>query len=81
MNGRVRLSDMRVGERATVTALATGGGMRRRLMDIGLLQDAAVECVGKSPAGDPAAYLIAGAVIAIRREDGKNIFVHPQGAR
>ena len=75
MNGRVRLSDMRVGERATVTALTTGGGMRRRLMDIGLLQDTVVECVGKSPAGDPAAYLIAGAVIAIRREDGNHVFV------
>lgn len=81
MNERVRLSDLRVGEAATVAALGGHGGIRRRLMDIGLLTNTTVSCVGKSPAGDPAAYLIAGAVIAIRREDSKNILVCPQGAR
>ncbi len=75
MNRQIRLSDMRVGERATVSGLAMRGSMRRRLMDIGILQDAEVECVGISPTGDPTAYLIAGAVIAIRREDGNNIYI------
>ena len=43
--------------------------MRRRLQDIGLIEGTVVECVGKSPLGDPCAYVIRGAVIALRSED------------
>jgi ferrous iron transport protein A len=49
--------------------------MRRRLLDIGLIEDTDVECVGRSPSGDPTAFLIRGAVIAIRSEDCKNILI------
>ncbi|MBQ6536545.1 MAG: ferrous iron transport protein A, partial [Firmicutes bacterium] len=41
--------------------------------DLGLIPGAAVECVGRAPLGDPAAYLIAGAVIAIRRRDAESV--------
>lgn len=68
-----RLCDLRTGQHATVTALHNESGMRRRLMDIGLIPETAVECLGRSPAGDPAAYLIRGAVIAIRDEDSAHI--------
>ena len=49
--------------------LLSQGGMRRRLMDVGLIEHTEVECLGRSPGGDPAAYLIRGAVIALRRAD------------
>ncbi len=63
------------GERGVVKALATVGSMRRRFLDIGLVENTEVECVGRSPSGDPSAYLIRGAVIAIRSEDCKNIYL------
>ncbi|MDO5112562.1 MAG: FeoA family protein [Clostridia bacterium] len=69
------LAAMASGERAVVTALYNTGGMRRRLLDIGLIEGTEVECLGRSPGGDPAAYLIRGAVIAIRSEDGGKIRV------
>lgn len=69
VNTCLLLSDLKPGQRAVVRRLTTAGGMRRRLMDIGLKEGTAVECVGRSPAGDPAAYLIRGAVIALRVED------------
>ena len=47
--------------------------MIRRFTDIGLIENTLVECVGESPAGDPKAYLIRGAVIAIRNEDCNDI--------
>lgn len=75
MDQLIRLCDLRVGERAVVYELKNEGGMRRRLCDLGLVEETAVECVGKSPAGDPSAYLIRGAVIAIRRIDGSRILV------
>ena len=49
--------------------------MRRRLLDIGLIENTEVTCVGRSHGGDPAAFLIRGAVIALRRADCKKILV------
>ena len=75
MNKIVRLCEIEPGERAVVRELKNDGHMRRRLCDLGLVEDTTVECVGKSPAGDPSAYLIRGAVIAIRRADSAQIWV------
>lgn len=69
------LDELPVGERAVVKGLHTKGSMRRRLLDIGLCSGTAVECVGRSPMGDPRAYLIRGAVIAIRDTDCKDVIV------
>lgn len=63
------------GRSATVTELAITGSMRRRLQDIGLIEGTTVKCLLKSPAGDPAAYLIRGAVIALRSEDSSRVQV------
>ena len=56
-------------------ALLTEGGMRRRMQDIGLIEGTEVECVQKSPAGDPVAYRIRGALIALRAEDSARVLV------
>lgn len=69
------LNDISPGEHAVVSALRSTGSMRRRLLDIGLIENTHVECIGRSPGGDPSAYLIRGAVIAIRSEDCKDILV------
>lgn len=69
------LFDLKVGENGTIKKLLSTGSMRRRLLDIGLINDTNVTCVGQSPTGDPKAFLIRGAVIAIRSEDCKNILI------
>ncbi len=71
----MRLCDLAVGEQATVTALQAVDSMRRRLLDIGVMIGSTVECVGRSPGGDPAAYTVCGAVIAIRDADSAQIIV------
>ncbi|MCH1984103.1 ferrous iron transport protein A [Ruminococcus sp. OA3] len=71
----LRLSQLKPGEKAVVVRLMTSGNMRRRLQDIGLIDGTAVECVGKSPMGDPTAYLIRRAVIALRDEDSRQVRV------
>ena len=63
------------GSAAMVTELLTTGSMRRRLQDIGLIEGTRIECLLRSPAGDPAAYLIRGAVIALRAEDSSRVRV------
>jgi len=76
MNEIKTLRDIEPGHRASVQGLTSTGAMRRRLLDIGLVQGTAVECLGRSPSGDPSAYMIRGAVIAIRDEDCRNILVN-----
>lgn len=69
------LADLQPGERGTVQELVLEGGQRRRLLDIGLVQNTLVQCLGRSPAGDPSAYLIRGAVIALRAQDCRQIIL------
>lgn len=76
MNQHLNLNDIAPGQHAVVSALQTTGSMRRRLLDIGLIENTEVECLGRSPGGDPSAFLIRGAVIAIRSEDCENILVY-----
>ena len=72
------LSDIDVGEKAKIKQLNTNNSIKRRLLDIGLVEDTEVECIGRSPLGDPSAFLIRGAVIAIRSEDSRKILNHPK---
>lgn len=61
------------GHRAWVGELSAQGELRRRLRDLGFVPGAQVECLGKSPLGDPAAYQVRGAVVALRRRDAQLI--------
>ena len=68
MKKEICLNDIQPGEKAVVRELRSDGSIHRRLLDIGLVRGTKVECVGKSPGGDPGAFLIRGAVIAIRSD-------------
>ncbi len=78
MKEKVCLSDLKRGQKAIISKLAAYDDMRRRLQDIGLIEGTVVECMGKSPLGDPTAYLIRGAVIALRSEDAGRVLVGPR---
>lgn len=75
MNHVIGLNVLPVGKCGVVKTILTQGSMRRRLLDIGLVENTYVECVGRSPGGDPSAYRIRGTVIAIRAEDCQEILV------
>jgi ferrous iron transport protein A len=81
MNNKSNLNQLSIGEKAKVDALAATGSMRRRLLDIGLIENTEIECIGRSPSGDPSAYLIRGAVIAIRSEDCADILIKSASRR
>lgn len=75
MNNICSLTELKPGHSAVVTRISVRGGIRRRLRDIGLIEGTSVECAFKSPSGDPAAYFIRGALIAMRSEDTRDISV------
>lgn len=70
------LTSLREGEAARVTSLNNSGNIRRRLQDLGLVEGTKVRCVHISPYGDPVAYGIRGAVIALREEDARCVLIH-----
>lgn len=77
MNGQaLPLNLLPLGRRGIVREINSGAG-RRRMLDLGLVAGTAVETVLRSPAGDPIAYQIRGAVIALRREEAVQILVEP----
>lgn len=73
MENVLTLNRLPVGKFGKVKTLKAEGSIRRRLQDIGIIDGTMIECVQKSPAGDPIAYLIRGAVIALRSEDSSQI--------
>lgn len=75
MKNKKNLSELSVGTRGRVAGLLTEGSMRRRFLDIGLTPGTEVVCVGISPLGDPMAFLVRGAEIAIRRADAREIIL------
>ncbi len=71
----IPLSRLPIGKKARVKSLTSKGISRRRLLDLGLISDTEVEALQKSPSGDPVAYQIRGAVIALRTEESSKILV------
>lgn len=63
------LSDLKVGNKAKVIKVDCNESIKRRLLDIGLIEDTILECTLKSSFGKTYAYLIRGALIALRKED------------
>ena len=77
MNTPLYLNTLDTGQSAVIGESRHAGEMRRRLQDIGLIRGTSVVCVGRSPLGDPAAFRIRGAVIALRDRDTALIEILP----
>ncbi len=75
MSEIIPLNFLPLGKKAKVKALTSDGSVRRRMLDLGLISDTEVEALQKSPSGDPTAYHIRGAVIALRSEEASKIMV------
>lgn len=69
MTESIVLSQLPIGEHMTVLRVGGAESMRRRLEDLGVVEGTDITCLMASPLGDPRAYQIRGAVIALRRED------------
>jgi len=69
----VTLDQLKIGRAATVTKIFSTNAERRRLLDLGILPGTRIENVMPSPLGDPVAYRIRSAVVALRREQARLI--------
>lgn len=71
------LDCLAVGRQATVAALSAPEAQRRRMLELGFIPGRTVAAVQESPWGDPVAYAVCGAVIALRRADARRIAIQP----
>ena len=64
------LSSLKPGQQAQIKTLSPRlrGAERRRMLDLGLLPGTHIEAAMISPSGDPTAYRVRGALIALRKE-------------
>lgn len=81
MNGPVlddapdTLDLMRPGERARVARLDGDPGVRRRLMELGLVPGTEIELVRRAPLGDPIELSVRGVHLSLRRTEASLIHV------
>ena len=75
------LSSLREGDTCTVCRLDNHGTMRQRLGELGFVSGVRVTCLQRSFLGDPAAYFVTGAVIALRDSDARCVAVDKKQGR
>ncbi|MBM7624912.1 FeoA family protein [Sporohalobacter salinus] len=71
----MKLTDISIGKSGKVTRLNCQGKKRRRLLDLGLIPGTTIRAKQKSPSGDPIAFEIRGATIALRSEETNMVIV------
>lgn len=69
------LDQLQPGQTARITSVRGPGSFRRRLLELGLVDGAAITRQGAAPLGDPLTYRIRGAILALRREDAAAVDV------
>lgn len=74
-NSYVSLCTLPLGSCGIVRELISNGDERRRMLDLGLVGNTMIKSLQKSPSGDPTAYEIRGAVIALRSEEASKVLI------
>ena len=69
------LSNLPIGKKAKIISINCNYNIKRRLLDLGIIENYNITPVFRSPFKDPTAYFIRGTIIALRNEDTKNIIV------
>lgn len=77
MEYKCSLSRIALHNSAKICEIECSKSLKNRLYDLGILEDAVITPIFESTFGDPTAYLIKNAVIALRRKDCENIIVYP----
>lgn len=72
-----RLSDLGKGQAGVLQEYRAEGLLACRLKQFGMVGGTKIRCLGCSPLGSPILFCVRGTVLALRREDCRNIPVVP----
>lgn len=71
----MNLFNLKRGQKCLIDKILVPNDLHRRLIDLGLIKGTRVKCVEISPFGEPKAFLIRGAVIALRKRECEQILI------
>ena len=71
----MRLSELKVGDKAEVTALKAESVIRRRIMDMGLIRGTTFKVLRVAPLGDPIEIFFKGLYLAMRKAEAEGVLV------
>lgn len=66
---------MNLDEQVTIKKIECSKNIKRRILDLGLIEGTKIKPIFKSPLGDPIAYEVRGSLISLREEETSNILV------
>lgn len=75
-NAATTLADLRIGQLATVTALAGTDSISARLLEMGLIPGTAVTLIGKAPLGDPLEFELRGYRLSLRKTEAQRVAIN-----
>ncbi|NLG83039.1 MAG: ferrous iron transport protein A [Firmicutes bacterium] len=70
------LTELPLGRRGIITGLTVRDPARRRLLELGFIPGTLIEAIRRSPAGEPTAFRLRETVVALRREEARQISIH-----
>ncbi|KPU42394.1 FeoA domain protein [Oxobacter pfennigii] len=73
LQGSLKLSDVPLGKACKVRTINAQGLLRNRMLDIGIIPDTEIKAMRRNRTGDTTAFLIRGALMALRREESSLI--------
>jgi Fe2+ transport system protein FeoA len=69
------LDELQVGEKGSISRVAGGGQVHRRLLDMGVIPKTAVAVERIAPLGDPIWIRLRGYQLSLRKHEAANVFV------
>lgn len=72
---RVRLDQLKCGQKGTVARVGGAGPLRRRIVDMGVVRGTPIEVVKVAPLGDPIELKVKGYHLSLRKEEAAAINV------
>jgi len=71
----MRLAELRVGQKAKILSINTKGIIKRRLMDMGIINGEIIKVEKIAPLGDPIDIVVKNYHLSIRKEEANGIEV------
>lgn len=73
------LSELKVGDKAEVTEVRAESGVRRRILDMGLVKGTRLKVLRVAPLGDPIEIVFKGIYLTLRKKEATGIQVEKTG--
>lgn len=71
----MKLSELKVGQKAKILSIDSKGTIKRRLMDMGIIVGEVVKVEKVAPLGDPIDIVVKNYHLSLRKDEAENIYV------